>query len=383
MIGSKINYRNTLVTPKGDVHYTGETDLGGDFSGGDSFYRVVYGPDACDGAKGGQLVEITRDWWNYVFEPDINDKVVFYGPDPTEDGTPNWDRACIFSFDGCLSDDNRYKKLVSCRGDWWQYVESGPDTTTSANDTERERCEEQFYTLRGDGVPSKIVGLDRNGDGTEEVCLDGEFHYKKKGTWKCNICIDSGTGHCENSAGMLTGDTTQATCTATSGNTWSTTGECYNDITTTACTITQPSGWKLNNDWCDDPGSSWATQYSGLACLKDDKSVELISSTSEAVANAWKVGKRLIYSAVADGEYCLNAVSFNSSGTATVTELTCGIELYEVAKDPADGKDGLLVNGLRFSDNSYVFGTYDFTSGKLDLNTALTGIIDTMIILGD
>ena len=375
VINANICYERYLVTAGGDVHYTGRTSVGTDCSG-DSFYRFV--------SDTGVLTEITRGWWDYKFEPQEDGTVVFYGPDPTEDGVPSWDSACLFEFDDTQSGDARYTKLVNCINDWWRYVSQGPDDEfeTTSNDTERERCTEQFYTLRGSNSPDKILSIDRDGDDTEEICVVADTEYKQAGDWKCNICVNSGS-NCENSSGMITGDTTQGTCQATSGNSWVSTNECYQDVTTSACTATQPAGWDLNNDWCEDPGSSWSQSYAALSCVLANKSVELISSTSEQVTNAWVVGSRIVYSAVEDGVYALKGVSFDADGNATVSTLVSGVEMYEVAVDPTAGTDQILVNGLRFSDNSYVFGTYDFTTGELSVNSSLTGVIDTMLIVGD
>lgn len=376
IINANICFENYLVTLLGDVHYTGRSGSGGDCTG-DSFYRMV--------SSDGELTEITRDWWDYKFEPLSDGTVVFYGPNPTQGGVPSWDSACLFKFDGTKSGDDRYEKQVNCINDWWRYVENRPlpEFSTSENDTERERCAKQFYTYRGSNAPEKILSIDSNGDGTEEICVVSDTEYKKKGTWKCNICIDDNTGHCENSEGMLTGDKTQLACTGTTGNSWSTTGECYNDVTTSACTITQPAGWNLNHDWCQDPGSDWADTYSALSCIEADKSIELISSTSETVTNAWVVGDRIIYSSVEDGTYYLKGASFDSNGDVTVSELVSGIEMYEVAFDPTKNVDRILVNGLRFSDNSYVFGHYDFENSDFSLDTSLTGLVETMLILGN
>lgn len=376
IINANICYERYLVNSNGDVHYTGRTSVGSD-CGGDSFYRVV--------SNEGVLTEITRGWWDYEFEPRDDGTVVFYGPDPTQDGVPSWDNACLFEFDGAKSGDARYSRKVNCINDWWRYVSEGPSSEfrTAANDTERERCTEQFYTYRGSNAPDKILSIDRNGDGTEEICVVADTEYKKAGTWKCDICVDANTGHCENSSGVITGDISQSACTATTGNSWSTTSKCYNDVATTACTITQPSGWRLNHDWCQDPGSSWSLTYSALSCIKSDKSVELISGISETVTNSWVTGSRLIYSAVGDSEYHLKAVTFNPSGAASVSDLISGVEVYEVAVDPTEGVDRILVNGLRFSDNSYVFGAYDFDEGALQVDTGLTGLIETMLVVGD
>ncbi len=384
VINSNICYQGYLVTDGGDVHYTGNTSVGGDCSG-DSFYRMV--------SSDGILTEITRGWWDYEFEPEDDGSVIFYGPDPTQSGVASWDSACLFKFDNTSGQtgNDRYTKLVNCTSDWWQYVTYGPDDSnflTTSNDTEVERCAEQFYTYRGSNVPDKILSIDRDGDGTKEICTVSDVEYKLAGTWKCDICADSGTGYCKNSSGVLTGDTTQNACTATSGNTWSTNGECFNGITTSACTITQPSGWNLNHTWCENPGTNWSQTYSGLSCIQSDKSVDLLSSTSETVTNAWETGDKLIYNSVESGEYCLKSVSFDNTtddgdaadGTATVTELLCGIEMYEVVQDP-ENDNQLLINGLHFSDNSYVFGTIDIDSGETNFNTGLTGLVDTILVV--
>lgn len=377
VINANICYERYLVTSGGDVHYTGRTSTGSDCGGGSSFYRMV--------SSTGTLSEITRDWWDYKFEPKDDGKVVFYGPDPTQDGVPSWDSSCLFEFDGSKSGDARYTKLVNCINDWWRYMNQGPSSEflTTANDTERERCAEQFYTYRGSNSPEKILSVDRNADGTKEICTVADVEYKKAGSWMCDICIDSNTGHCKNSSGVITGDLTQAACTATSGNTWLTSQECFNQVTTSACTVTMPTGWNLNHTWCQDPGSSWSQSYSGLSCIKSDKSVEFISSTSETATNAWVVGSRILYSAVEDGTYNLKSVTFGTNGAATVKKLISGVEMYEVAIDPTEGVDRVLINGLRFSDNSYVFGSYDFTSDTLNVESGLTGLIDTMLIIGD
>lgn len=375
VINANICYQRYLVTSAGEVHYTGSTSVGQDCSG-DSFYRVV--------SSSGALTEITRDWWNYQFEPQDDGTVIFYGPDPTEDGVPSWDSACLFRFDGTRSGDARYSKLVNCINDWWRYVSEGPDAefVTTSNDTNRERCSEQFYTLRGSNAPDRILSIDRGGDGTKEVCVVADTEYKRTGTWMCNICVNAGS-NCENSSGMITGDTTQAACQATTGNTWVSTNECYQDVTTSACTITQPAGWDLNNDWCRDPGTNWSQSYAALSCVLANKSVEVISSTSETVTNAWVIGNRIIYSSVADGEYHLKAVDFDGNGTASVSNLVSGTEMYEVADDPTEGVDRLLVNGLRFSDNSYVFGHYDFDTDELSVESSLTGLVEAILIVGN
>lgn len=375
VVNANICYERYLITSGGDCHYTGRTSSGGECSGGDSFYRMV--------SSAGVLTEITRDWWDYKFEPLSDGTVVFYGPEP-DTGVASWDSACLFKFDGSKSGSARYTKLVNCVNDWNKYRTEGPasDFKTSANDTELERCTEQFYTYRGSNAPEAILSFDRNGDGTKEIFTVSDAEQKQKGTWKCDICIDSNTGHCENSSGVLTGDITEAACTAASG-TWGTSAECYNGVSNSACTITQPTGWKLNHTWCQDPGTNWSKSYSALSAVKSDKTVELISSTDETVTNAWVAGNRIVYNSVKGGTYSLKGVTFNSSGTPTVTELVSGIEMYEVAKDPTTGVDRLLVNGLRFSDNSYVFGTYDFGGAGLAVNSSLTGLVETMLIVGN
>jgi hypothetical protein len=370
VINSNICSWEYLVTDDGAVLYTGQTSTSGS-CGGDSFCRMV--------AAGGSLIEITRDWWEYVFEPRANGHVLFYGPDPTVDGAPSWDSACLFDFDPDLAgDDAAYDPIVSCTNNWWEYVTYGPDETTAANDTESERCAQEFYTLQGGNSPEKIL-LPTVND-AEEVCVIADVEKKVAGEWRCNICVNSGS-NCENSSGMITGDITQSTCTATTGNTWVSSNECYNDVTTSACTLgtTIPTGWDLSHNWCQDTGD-WSNSYSALACIEDE-SLDVISATNETVVNGWVVNDNIYYSYVDNGTYVLKKVTFDEDGTATATDLIEGIEMYEVG--PSGSDEELTVNGLRFSDNSYVFGAVDIETGDTNFDTGLTGIVEAIIILDE
>jgi len=385
VINANVCYRDFMVTQTGGVLYTGVTSTSGDCSG-DSFLRFK--------TPSGELQEITRGWWDYTFAPietgQHAGKILFYGPNPLLATTPDWDDSCLYRFDPSASGSDRSTEIADCDIDIWRYVEYADDTATR-----RTRCNETKNMMGGGNQPEKILLVDAydtslttygSPDGTEEIYVAGNIYEKLEGEWRCNICMDAAV-YCEDGNGELTAHTDNTACT-NAGNTWTASGSnCYNNITSGACTLggSMPSGWNLNHEWCESPGNNWQTTYSALARVNfddadpDARTITRLSGDNEAVSNAWTIGNRLIYSAfnASEGRYELLEVT-NS------TPLLTGIEVYELFQDPRDSSKWFM-NGLRFSDNSYIMGTFDPAdpASTLEVEGGVTGQIETLVIVPD
>jgi len=91
-VNGNICWRDVQVTPRGSVFYTGTSGTNGDCSG-TSFFRYI--------SADNHLTEISRDFWNFTYlaEQDPNDpnneRIIFYGPDPTASASTGWDTACL------------------------------------------------------------------------------------------------------------------------------------------------------------------------------------------------------------------------------------------------------------------------------------------------
>ena len=66
------------------------------------------------------------------------------------------------------------------------------------------------------------------------------------------------------------------------------------------------------------------------------------------------------------------------------TAILEGYEVYELFKHPTDANK-LYFNGLRFSDNSYVMGSFNPDEGEssLSVETGITGQIETLVVIPD
>lgn len=172
-----------------------------------------------------------------------------------------------------------------------------------------------------------------------------------------------------------------------------TTGRCYNNqvdasATGNVCDSTKlPTNWEINGQRCDFNGNSGRDTRAAIARIDENydgnkgNRIVRLSDDSEIVTDGWTIGKRLAYAAFnsTTGEYLLREVG-------NTTALLTGIEVYELMQDPRNSAKWFF-NGLRFSDNQYVLGTFnpDATSpsSTLEVESGLTGQIDTLVIVPD
>lgn len=410
VINANIVFRDYLVVPTGGVFYTGITSTNGDYSGGnDSFLRFR--------ADGGALQEITSGWWDYVFAPvgvddallgidtsialatSVSERVLFYGPDPLLATSPDWNDSCLYLYDPNLSGAARSTEIADCEIDIYNYVNWADDLATK-----KSRCTEAKYMMGGNNQPKKILLADSydvstkyikdvdyaEADGKKEIFVVGDVFAKKAGEWRFDICIDE--AHCTiDGVPSYTHNTAnagadEAACTAASG-TWNADNDCYNQLVDAALLSAIVDGsdatWQINGQWCETPGTDWRDTYSGIVRVNytdaDTKSVTLLSDTDEIVRNGWVVNSRVFFSTfnVTDGSYHLMEV-----GNASA--ILDGYEVYELFKDP-NNANGLYFNGLRFSDNAYVMGTFepDDVDGTFEVESGITGQIETLIVIPD
>jgi hypothetical protein len=374
------------VTSGGGILYTGITSTSGDCNG-DSFLRYRK-PD-------GQLQELTQGWWDYRFEPiprgEFAGHILFYGPDPRQAATPDWNDACLYRFDPEAEGEERAVQIADCDIDVWRYVEE-------ATGTERiDRCHETRVMIGGGNQPDKIFLSDSYGidmmseelvygapDGEDEPFVVSHISKKLEGEYRCSFCVepdpmDASDGHCVDELGQPVPLYTEQDCS--SPNSWRNNNDysCYNEVAGALCTEELPSHFRRQGGSCQQPGSDWLETYSALARINDDGSTTMLSSTSEVVTNSWSLDGRLVYSAfhAERGRYEFSEVSDQGSEL-----LLFGIEVYEVIVDPRDPSKWFL-NGLRFEDNAYIMGVFDPSTGDLDVETGITGQIETLVIIPD
>jgi len=390
VINANICYRDFLITGSGGILYTGITSTNGDCNG-DSFLRYRT-PD-------GRLQEITQGWWDYRFAPIENGaysgQILFYGPNPSEATAPDWNDACLYRFDPDASGEDRATQIVDCEVDIWSYVEFA-ETLGEKHD----RCLEAKPLLGGGNQPQRLFlsdsyGLDAESqlmtygesDSEEEIFVVGDIYHKRAGEWRCNICIepdssDPTQGHCVDSNGELTTITSEASCTGS--NTWYDEFQynCFNDSTGDVCTASLPAHYRKYGEWCQSPGNDWLETYGGFARIDSqdgDGSVVMLSSENEVVTNAWSLGGPLAYSAfnAPAGVYELREIQDGESRL-----LLEGIEVYDLILDPRDSSKWFM-SGLRFEDNAYIIGTLDPITLELNVETGVTGQIETIVIIPD
>jgi hypothetical protein len=435
MINANICFREYLVTNEGGVLYTGITSTNGDCNG-TSFLRYR--------TPAGALQEITSGWWDYVFKPiegtasgDIDlspnisasniGQILFYGPDPEIATSPEWNDACLFKFNPDASGEARSIQIADCNIDIWQYVDWADDITTK-----KTRCTETKSLMGGGNVPGKILLADLNGDGDNyEIYVMGNIFEKKAGEWRYDMCVNE--AHCVNSSSVPTYTyLAQGTCEAVTGNAWKTSGDCYNQYTdSTLYTALNTGGaavndteWQLNGQWCQQPGGDWRDTYSAFSWViwsdngdgaaddtptddsDDTKQIVRFSGNNEIVKNGWIISGRIVYSAFNsdDGAYKLREVVWTDSDAdgnvdttdgadddavpdeITKTDLLAGIEVYELFADPRSNHSGeWFFNGLRFSDNQYITGTFNpddaDPESTLATEASITGQIETLVIV--
>jgi hypothetical protein len=241
MINSNICVQDFLVTKAGGIFYTGSSNCqnsGSGSSGG--FFRYV--------SPSSSIIEIARDWWNFVFEPSASatgDKAIFFGPDPTISQTASWDSACLFNFDpnGGSTASDRISPAITCGSDIWSWINmtrqadvdaygqgytNGNSNPTNAWIAEfKNRCESSGQVFAGGG--SQISSIKQTSAG--DVYVIGQIRKKKEGEITCSLNIKG--GHCVlKGVPYLLGDTTYGSkdsCLSASG-TWTEDGWCSDSI---------------------------------------------------------------------------------------------------------------------------------------------------------
>lgn len=237
MINSNIQVQDFLVTDGGGMFYTGTT--GQNHGGGNGgFFRYI--------AANGALMEIARNWWNFIFEPFQDDKAIFFGPDPRSSTTASWNTACLFEFDpaGGSTVQQRTDEAITCGSDIWRWVnmerpedlatyplsqrniQQSADSTTINNwmayrTEQKTRCESEGQVFAGGG--SQISAVRRSED--DKTYLVGNVRKKRAGTYTCQVqvkgphCVIEGVPYVD-----ATHDTS-GECSAL-GGTWKDNGRC-------------------------------------------------------------------------------------------------------------------------------------------------------------
>jgi len=242
MINSNICVQDFLVAKSGGIFYTGQTGCqnGGNSSGG--FFRYV--------SPTNSVIEIARDWWNFVFEPSVGatgDKAVFFGPDPTSSKTASWDSACLFNFDpnGGTTASQRLTPTITCGSDInsWISMTRTSDVATYGNGYGNgngnpsaawiaeftSRCQSSGQVFAGGG--SQISSIKQTSTG--DVYVIGQIRKKKEGEITCNLSVKG--PHCAyKGIPYLSGDTTYGTSSL-----------CQNAGGT----------WRDDDAWCDNGGN--------------------------------------------------------------------------------------------------------------------------------
>ncbi|WP_141731778.1 hypothetical protein [Oligoflexus tunisiensis] len=258
MINSNICVQDFLVTKAGGIFYTGSSNCqngSGSSSGG--FFRYV--------SPSSSIIEIARDWWNFVFEPSASatgDKAIFFGPDPTISQTASWDSACLFNFDpnGGSAASDRITPAITCGSDIWSWINltrtadvtaygtgysNGNSNPSDAWITQfKSRCESSGQVFAGGG--SQISSIKQTSTG--DVYVIGQIRKKKEGEITCSLNIKG--GHCVlKGTPYLSGDTTYGTedLCQDAGGTWTQEGWCTDSTKSTHSACVAASTWNYRD----------------------------------------------------------------------------------------------------------------------------------------
>lgn len=405
VINANIDFRDVVVTHAGDVFYTGESCTDQYCAGDDTFFRVALNTD--------ELIEISRGYWQYIFAPvkqttaekaagEKTHNIYFYGPNPITSesaGLDIWDTSCLYEFDPSAGDDNsdRTEVIAECNNDIWRYVDN-----VDTEPERKERCVETKAFLGG-GEVSKIVQTLSSDETARSIYAVGNIRIKGAGTW--TYSLDYFEGHCVKTENSADGSETVYTFLTNEdaaadgdecgdGGTEKTYGNWYDGLsdetcfmsdgtTTVACSLADSATytndeWNFGWSWCKDPydvGDSWARSYQALISVDPDTlAVTMASETTEEVIDAVVIENVVYYTSYQNGNYFFSKHTDDAN-----TPLTEGIEFYNIQPAPEPGK--AVFDGLRFSDNQYLFGKIDLTTGDItDESAAITGRVKTFVI---
>jgi hypothetical protein len=302
MINSNICVQDFLVTKSGGIFYTGSSNCQNSNGSSGGFFRYV--------SPTNSIVEIARDWWNFVFEPSASatgDKAVFFGPDPTSSKTASWDSACLFNFDpnGGSTASDRITPAITCGSDIWSWINmsrasdeetygtgysKGNGSPSDAWITEfKTRCESSGQVFAGGG--SQISSIKQTSAG--EIYVIGQVRKKKEGELTCGLnvrgshCVLKGIPYlygdasygaensCQGAGGVWTEEgycsnssySTRDTCT-TNNASWYYREVNYNNVASALCGATSGGSLVASNDFYNGSHNVTATNASPLPTPK-------------------------------------------------------------------------------------------------------------------
>ncbi len=346
VINANICVQDYLITGMGGVFYTGQT-CSSDNGGGGGFFRYV------EPGTGGQILEIARDWWNFIYDTavtetsnnnnetettdsEVVDTAVFFGPDPRNATTASWETACLFNFNPSETDPtSRISEVITCadgHGIWnWLELRRSVDVEAygegyhnyTGNDSSfspsvawkkeyRRRCESKEEVFAGGG--SQISAIKQTSKG--EIYVIGNIRKKNEGALSCSVEFQG--PHCTLDGIPTLLDSSDAaysktTCEADSGL-WVNKGRCSNGSNDASC-IEHSRSWNpgfcSNNDYnnqtdceaaigctadwyydqtdCQNAGYVWGNHVWQTGRCSSDPHVYRTQSACETASKTWEV----------------------------------------------------------------------------------------------
>jgi hypothetical protein len=348
MINAQICVQNFLVTKLGGMFYTGSTCEQGKGGGGGEggFFRYI-----APGASS-QVMEIARDWWNFIFDTSIADTAsgtqkdiaVFFGPYSNQGTTASWDSACLFKFDPSVATPTeRVSNVITCGGqdDFWGWLNlqrkvdadlfgcgesyfgqnGGWGGNFQCTDTQknlwkksdyiteyRTRCESKDRVFAGGGSQINAIKQDTNG----ALYVIGAIRKKVEGQVSCNIEIRG--PHCLiGSNPAVTGSDnaayTSTTCQS-AGGTWVDKGNCNGTNVTSDICIAERS-WNNGTSTCHLGAGGTGTVVAGF---DGQWSCENNSTTKNST---WQSDSVWYQNVTGDICYSADYATTQSAGSAT------------------------------------------------------------------
>ncbi len=368
MINSNICVQDFLVTKTGGVFYTGNSNCqngGGGSSGG--FFRYV--------SPSSSIIEIARDWWNFVFEPSATatgDKAVFFGPDPRSSQTASWDSACLFDFDpnGGSTASQRITPAITCGSDIWSWINMSrsQDITafgrgyTSGNSSPddawiseyKSRCESSGKVFAGGG--SQITSIKQTSTG--EIYVIGQVRKKKEGELSCSLSVRG--PHCLlNGTPYLPGDATygtSATCLSASGSWVVDSGYCNDQTKSTESTCRAASTWHYRDANYNSTVSELCGQLSTNSQMRTQSNMPDVSASVAEPTTLFSRGWLNCQVKGSDGGSNNNNWTDEYKGLAKVDTTSKTLSLLS-------GTDEQAIN-LWLIDDAPYFSAFNTTDGK-------------------
>lgn len=370
MINSNICVQDFLVTKSGGIFYTGSSNCqNGSGGSGGGFFRYV--------SPSSSIIEIARDWWNFVFEPSASatgDKAVFFGPDPTSSKTASWDSACLFNFDpnGGSNASDRITPAITCGADIWSwinmtraadvtafgtgYTNGNQSPTTEWINEFKSRCESSGQVFAGGG--SQISSIKQTTAG--EVYVIGQVRKKKEGELTCGLNIKG--SHCVlKGIPYLYGDATygsESTC-QNAGGTWTEEGWCADSTKSTRSACVAASTWTFRDVNYNNVASALCGVTSGSNILANNAFFsETVAATNGTPNPTPKYTRGWMNCQVKSTDGSTNNYNWTDEykGLAKVNSTSKTLSLLS-------GTDEQAINLWLVGDQPY-FSSYNTTTGK-------------------